>query len=103
MKKFSYEDIDVILQDIVNAIKAIQKENNGFAETLTVYMPNYFRTVLNLYYQSKASPPIRRYIEFGDGSSFYGVKNFYPSPFNQIIISDLKAPQFNELTKIIEL
>ncbi len=104
MKKFSYEDIDVILQDVIKAIYDVQKENNGYVETLAIYIPDYFRTVLNLYFESKFSLNTRfKGIAFGHGSSFYGVKNFYPSPFNQIIVSDLKAPQFKELTKIIQL
>jgi hypothetical protein len=102
-KKFSYEDIDVIIQDVVSAIKEVQKENNGFGETLAVYMPNYFRHILNDYFFSKVGGQNRKGIEFGEGASFYGIKNFYPSPFNQIIISDLKAPLFQELTKIIQL
>lgn len=103
-KTFSYEDIDVILQDVLTAICKIQEENNGRVETLAIYMPDYFRTVLNLYFKSKFIINQRfKGIEFGHESSFYGVKNFYPSPFNQIIVSDIKAPQFQQLTKIIQL
>lgn len=103
MKKFSYEDIDVILQDVIIAINEVQKENNGFVETLAIYMPNYFRKVLNSYFASKITGPNKKEVEFGQGASFYGVKNFYPSPFDLIIVSDIKAPQFEELTKIIKL
>jgi hypothetical protein len=104
MKKFSYEDIDVILQDVIKAIYDVQKENNGRVETLAIYIPDYFRTVLNMYFESKFAVNTKfKGIAFGQGSSFYGVKNFYPSPFNQIIVSDLKAPQFQQLTKIIQL
>lgn len=103
MKKFSHEDIDVIIEDVVKAIHEVQKENNGFVETLAIYMPDYFRHVLNAYFFNKVNGQNRKGIEFGHGSSFYGVKNFFPSPYNQIIVSDLKAPLFQELTKIIEL
>ena len=104
MKKFSYEDIEIILQDVIKSIYEVQEENNGFVETLAIYIPNYFRTVLNQYFESKFSINTRfKSIEFGQNSSFYGIKNFYPSPFNQIIVSDLKAPQFSQLTKIIQL
>lgn len=104
MKKFSYEDIDVILEDVIKAIYDVQKENNGRVETIAIYMPDYFRTVLNMYFESKFLTGTRfKGIQFGHGSSFYGVKNFYPSPFNQIIVSDIKAPQFEQLTQIIQL
>jgi hypothetical protein len=102
-RKFSYEDIDVIIEDVVKAIYQVQKENNGNVESMIIYIPDYFRTILNQYFFSKINGTNKKGIEFGYGASFYGIKKFFPSPFNQIIVSDLNAPNFIELTKIIQL
>jgi hypothetical protein len=104
MKRFSYEEIEVIIEDVRKSIWYVKHENNGIDETICIYIPDYFRIVLNMYFRGRFSTnqPFRA-IEFGNDSSFYGIKNFYPSPFNQIIISDIKAPQYKELFKIIEL
>lgn len=102
MKKFSYEDIDIIIDDIRKAIFHVQHFNNGNVETIAIYMPDYFRTILNYYFEGKLMKPFKP-VEFGKNNSFFGITNFYPSPFDQIIVSDLKAPQFPQLTKIVLL
>lgn len=86
LKEYTYDEIETILKECRLQIGKIAELTNP-TEVL-VLMPNYFRSILDYYFRETCKTALCE-ICFGTGSTFYGVKNFYPSPSNQIIISCL--------------
>lgn len=100
-KRYSETEIREILDKVQHAV-AVTSYQQGFSSVL-IYVPDYFRHVMNAYFSLKHANGTRG-VEFGTGNSFFGVKNFFPSPNNTIIISCLKnAQNENNLETIIKL
>ncbi|QHB38474.1 hypothetical protein lotta81_gp016 [Flavobacterium phage vB_FspM_lotta8-1] len=67
---------------------------------IMVFIPDYFRKIIDSYFRATCQAVLCE-ICFGTGSTFYGVKHFYPSPNNTIIISCLKNAAKKESVEFI--
>jgi hypothetical protein len=101
IEEYEFIEIENILAECRHKISELSVMVNP--SEIMVFIPDYFRKVIDLYFRSTCQAVLCE-VCFGIGSTFYGVKHFYPSPNNTIIISCLKnATKKESVEFIIEL
>lgn len=96
--EYEFQEIEVILTECRKEIARLSSITN--ASEIMVFMPDYFRKIIDLYFRATCQAVLCE-VCFGQGSTFYGVKHFYPSPNNKIIISCLKNATMKESVEVI--
>lgn len=97
LKEYTYQEVEAILKECRLQISKMAELTNP-TEVL-VLMPEYFRHILNDYFRETCKETLCE-LCLGTGATFYGVKNFFPSPNNQIIISCLKNALMKESLEV---
>lgn len=96
LKKYTRDEIETILKECRFQIEKMVQSKSQRPCEIMVFIPDYFTKLLNTYFKQTYGNSNVGEIVFGDGSTFYGVKNFYPSPINEIIISCRENPNLYE-------
>jgi len=95
--KYDFTEIEAILRECRLQIAKMAELTNPYE--VLVLMPDYFRRILDEYFRETCGQAMCD-VCFGTGATFYGVKNFYPSPSNEIIISCLSNPLKDESLEV---
>jgi len=97
LKKYTRDEIEAILKECRFQIEKMVQSKSQRPCEIMVFIPEYFIRTLNDYFRvTYGKENSMTEIVFGDGATFYGVKNFYPSPINEIIISCKENPNLYE-------
>jgi len=94
LKKYTRDEIETILKECRFQIDKMAQRNDKHISEIMVFMPDYFTKLLDSYFRQTYGNNNMNEIVFNNG--FYGVKNFYPSPINEIIISCRENPNLHE-------